>query len=87
MNRSFYYMNITRRGKLYRFFLLLTALSSLFFLTGVLNTLSLCRTAQESLSEMCIRDRYYQVKAQKEAAEADLRLAVDEYRWMLKGVS
>lgn len=50
MNRSFYYMNLTRRGKLYRLFLLLGALSSLFFLTGVLNTLSLCRTAQESLS-------------------------------------
>ena len=51
MNRSFYYMNPMRRGKLYRFFLLLGAVSSLFLLTGVLNTLSLSRNAQEALSE------------------------------------
>ena len=51
MNHSFYYMKSLRRGKLYRFFLALSAAASLFFLTGVLNVLSCSRAAQESLSE------------------------------------
>lgn len=31
--------------------------------------------------------QYYQVKLQKESAETELRIAVDAYQWMLKGVS
>ena len=51
MTRSFYYMKTRSRGKLYRFFLIMSAAASLFFLAGVLNTLALSRAAQEALSE------------------------------------